>query len=174
MRTSVLSCLLFFSFLAAAVAQPATLPAPIIVETQHVSVVLTVGENQKLYQTYLGTKLADAADYRRLPNRHEAYVTAGTDNLFEPAIRLLHPDGNPSLALVFADKQVRKMDDNVTETIIRLRDPQYPVEVTLHFAAFFREDVIKTWTEIRHREKSRWCSRATLRPCCTSTRASTG
>ena len=150
---SALSCCLLLINCLAAVAQPAASPAPIIVETQHVSVVLTVGENHKLYQTYLGSKLADAADYGRLPNRHEAYVTAGTDNLFEPAIRLLHPDGNPSLALVFADKQISKKDDNVTETTIRLRDPQYPVEVVLHFAAFFREDVIKTWTEIWHREK---------------------
>ena len=141
----IFSCLLLINCLAVG-AQPAASPAPIIVETQHVSVVLRVGENHKLYQTYLGTKLANAADYGRLPNRHEAYVTAGTDNLFEPAIRLLHPDGNPSLALVFADKQVLKKDDNVTETTIRLRDPQYPVEVVLHFAAFFREDVIKTWT----------------------------
>ncbi|WP_303310841.1 alpha-galactosidase [Hymenobacter sp. BT730] len=127
--------------------------SPIVIETQHVSMVLAVGENQKLYQTYLGAKLASAADYAQLPRFHEAYVPAGTDNLFEPAIRVLHPDGNPSLVLTFADQKTNQTSEGVTETTIRLRDPQYPVEVLLHFAAFYREDVIKTWTEIRHREK---------------------
>ncbi|WP_460614468.1 alpha-galactosidase [Hymenobacter seoulensis] len=136
--------------MASAMAQPTP---PIVIETEHVSMVLAVGENQKLYQTYLGTKLANTAEYQQLQHRHEAYVPAGTDNLFEPAIRVVHPDGNPSLALTFADQKTTKSGDDVTETVIRLRDPQYPVEVLLHFAAYFQEDVIKTWTEIRHREK---------------------
>ena len=147
------TCLLLLGA-AAALAQPAA-PAPqnIVVETQHTSLLLTVGANQKLYQRYLGAKLANAADYDLLPFRHEAYVTAGTDNLFEPALRVVHPDGNASLALAFADKQTAKPSDGVTETTIRLRDPKYPVDVVLHFVAYFQEDVIKTWTEIRHREK---------------------
>ena len=127
-------------------------PAPIAIETEHVSLVLTVGDNHKLYQTYLGPKLAGAADHRLLLNRHEAYVPAGTDNLFEPALRIIHPDGNPSLALEFADVQTSKTGDDITTTTVRLRDPKYPVEVQLHFTAYNKEDVIKTWTEIVHRE----------------------
>ena len=127
-------------------------PAPIAIETEHVSLVLTVGDNHKLYQTYLGPKLVGAADHRLLLNRHEAYVPAGTDNLFEPALRIIHPDGNPSLALEFADVQTSKTGDDITTTTVRLRDPKYPVEVQLHFTAYNKEDVIKTWTEIVHRE----------------------
>ena len=40
-----------------------------------------------------------------------------------------------------------------TETIIRLRDDQYPVDVTLYYIAYPKEDVIKTWSEISHQEK---------------------
>jgi alpha-galactosidase len=88
-----------------------------------------------------------------MPAPNEAYVPAGTDNLFEPAIGLVHADGNPSLALVFADVQTNKSGDDLTTTTVHLRDPAYPVDVWLHFAAYQHEDVIKTWTEIRHREK---------------------
>ena len=143
------SALFLFLIQFTAVAQS---PAPIAIETEHVSLVLAVGDNHKLYQTYLGTKLAPA-DRQPLPYRHEAYVPAGTDNLFEPALRVVHPDGNPSLALEFADVQTSKTGDDVTMTTVRLRDPKYPVEVQLHFAAYYKEDVIKTWTEIVHREK---------------------
>lgn len=135
-------------------------PPPIVVETQHLSLVLAVGDNQKVYQTYFGTKLVNAQDYNLLPKTHEAYVPAGTDNLFEPALRVVHADGNPSLALAFVSVETVAVKGNAaaaadagSETIIRLRDPQYPVEVQLHFAAFYNEDVIKTWTEIRHQEK---------------------
>ncbi len=127
--------------------------SPIVIETEHVSLVLAVGQRQKLYQTYLGPKLATAAEYQQLPQRHEAYPPAGTDNLFEPALRVVHADGNPALALQYADVQTSKAGEGVTNTTIRLRDPLYPVEVQLHFVAYQREDVIKTWTEIVHREK---------------------
>ena len=132
---------------------PAALVAPtIIVETEHVSLVLSVGANHKLYQRYLGAKLASAADYAPLPFRHEAYVPAGTDNLFEPALRIVHADGNPSLALEFVDVQTQPIADGVANTTIRLRDPKYPVDVQLHFVAYAKEDVIKTWREVVHRE----------------------
>lgn len=137
-------------------------PLPIAIETAHVSLVLAVGDNRKLYQTYLGPKLS-ATDRLRLPPPgpfdaympapNEAYVPAGTDNLFEPALGLIHADGNPALALVFADVQTSNAGDNLTTTTVHLRDPAYPVDVLLHFAAYQREDVIKTWMEIRHREK---------------------
>ena len=160
------ACLLWLLALSAALAQPAPaanqrsasakpagLPRPIIIETARTSLVLMVGENRKVYQHYLGRKLATAADYNLLPFRHEAYVTAGTDNLFEPAIRVIHADGNPSLALFYVDQQTAKKGEGVTETSVRLRDPQYPLDVVLHFAAYEQEDVIKTWTEVRHQEK---------------------
>ncbi|WP_046243342.1 alpha-galactosidase [Hymenobacter terrenus] len=156
----VYGCLLLFARITPALAQ--TPPPPIAIETEHISLVLTVGGNQKLYQTYLGAKLTEA-DKQLLPKPgpfdayapapNEAYVPAGTDNLFEPAIRVVHADGNPGLALAFADVKTSQTGDNLTTTTVHLRDPVYPVDVLLHFAAYQKEDVIKTWTEIKHREK---------------------
>ncbi len=126
----------------------------IAVETNNVSLVLTVGENQKLYQSYLGEKLKNgSSEYANMEAEHEAYVPAGTDNLFEPAIRLTHTDGNPSLDLRYASHKTESKGNNVALSTISLKDPKYPVEVLLHFEAYQQEDIIKTWTEIKHQEK---------------------
>src|SRR5204862_499981 len=71
---------------------------------------------------------------------------------FEPAIRMIHADGNPSLELQYVSSSNKKQDNNVGTTTIVLKDPVYPVEVMLHYTSYFNEDVIKAWTEIRHNE----------------------
>jgi len=125
----------------------------ILIETNNTSLVFSVGKNQKLYQVYLGEKLLNPEDYKTLPNQHEAYVPSGTDNLFEPAIKMLHNDGNPSLELLVTDDKVTS-NGNVITTSILLKDSKYPVEVRLNFVAFQKENIIKTWTEIKHQEKN--------------------
>ncbi|WP_315814638.1 glycoside hydrolase family 36 N-terminal domain-containing protein [Paraflavitalea speifideaquila] len=74
------------------------------------------------------------------------------DNQFEPAIRLVHNDGNPSLELKYVSHQTTKTEE-VAQTDVVLKDPVYPVEVTLHYTAYYHSDVIKSWAEIQHREK---------------------
>jgi alpha-galactosidase len=140
------------------------------IETENTALVLKVGKNQQVYQTYFGEKLVDAADYEAISRentkrfavndgnplidlRHVAYPTFGTDNLFEPAIRMTHNDGNPSLDLQFQSESSQKLDENVVETLIKLKDPMYPVYVTLHYKAFYKEDVMELWMEIQHQEK---------------------
>ena len=125
----------------------------ILIETNNTSLAFSVGKNHKLYQIYLGEKLMNPEDYKTLPNQHEAYVPSGMDNLFEPAIKMLHNDGNPSLELLVADNKVTR-DGNVITTSILLKDSKYPVEVRLNFVAFQKENIIKTWTEIKHQEKN--------------------
>jgi alpha-galactosidase len=122
------------------------------IETKSFQLVLSVGKNQKLYQSYLGKKIVNGI--RELPTgKHEAYIPSGMDNLFEPAIRIMHADGNPSLELLYVSQETVKQDNNVSSTTIHLKDPKYPVEVNLHFTAFYNEDIIKTWTDIKHNEK---------------------
>ncbi|WP_068840586.1 alpha-galactosidase [Flavobacterium chilense] len=140
------------------------------IETQNTALILKAGKNGLLYQSYLGTKLKDNSGYNLLSKentksfvindgnplvnlRHQAYPTFGTDNLFESAIRVTHNDGNPSLELFYISHQTEKIDSNVTETIVNLKDPVYPVEVKLHYKAFYNENVIEQWTEILHHEK---------------------
>lgn len=142
----------------------------ISLETENSALVLKVGKNKKLYQTYFGTKLNNSAEYELISKentkkfvvndgnplvdlRHAAYPVFGTDNLFEPAIRMTHNDGNPSLELEYQSHASQKTDSNTTETIIKLKDPQYPVFVNLHYKIFYKEDVMESWTEIEHQEK---------------------
>jgi alpha-galactosidase len=120
-------------------------------ETAHLQLLLSVNEKGKVFQSYLGEKLLQYTSVA--PGKHEAYIPAGTNNLFEPAISVTHTDGNPSLELIYANQKTEKTDDNVSITTITLKDPKYPFEVLLHIAAYYKEDIFKSWTEIRHQEK---------------------
>jgi alpha-galactosidase len=111
------------------------------------------GRDGRLYQSYLGSKFDNISTLNEVRDvRHLAYATFGTDNLFEPAIRLTHNDGNPSLELKYVSHNVEKTDPDITITSIVLKDPEYPVEVTLHFKAFLSEDVIEQWVDIVQKE----------------------
>lgn len=126
---------------------------PVVIETKTTALVYKAGMQNKLVQAWFGEKLANPADYEMIFGRHEAYVPSGTDNLYEPAVRMLHNDGNPSLALVFENAEVSRENENVVKTIISLKDEVYPVSVKLCFRAFYNEDIIESWTEISHSEK---------------------
>ncbi|MES2006444.1 MAG: alpha-galactosidase [Bacteroidota bacterium] len=140
------ACLLFFSTLSAQSKKT------ILVETRHSSLVFTIGANQRLSQHYFGKRLVNPAEYDLIKTSHDAYPTAGMDHQFEPAIRVVHADGNPSLDLLFVKETQQKIDDNTIITDITLKDPVYPVEVTLHFSAYFNEDIIKSSMDISHKE----------------------
>jgi alpha-galactosidase len=111
------------------------------------------GRDGRLYQSYLGSKLGNIESLSQLRDPgHPAYATFGTDNLFEPAIRMTHNDGNPSLELKYVSYKTERTDANVTITRILLKDPEYPVEVTLIIKTFSAEDVIEQWVEIVQKE----------------------
>ena len=124
----------------------------ILLETKNIALVLSVANNQRVTQSYLGKKISGTTGYASFSGGREVYLTAGMENQFEPAIRMVHADGNPSLELKYVSHQTNKKE-NVTTTDIVLKDPMYPSEVVLHYTTYFNEDVIKTWTEIKHREK---------------------
>jgi alpha-galactosidase len=128
----------------------------IAISTAHTNLVYRVnGRDGRLYQSYLGPKLDNISILSQTRDAgHLAYATYGTDNLFEPAIRMTHNDGNPSLELKYVSHNVEKSDANVTITHILMKDSEYPVEVTLHVRAFTAEDVIEQWTDIVQKEKN--------------------
>jgi alpha-galactosidase len=127
------------------IAQP-----PIVIETKNFAMVFTIGANKRVYQSYLGKKLSQA-EYYNLKGGREAYLTAGMDNQFEPGIRIVHTDGNPSLELKY-EGQTQTYNGNITTTIIKLKDPVYPVEVALHYISYTDEDLVKSHAEIKHKE----------------------
>ena len=127
---------------------------PVIqIHTDNSSLIFHVADNGRLYQSYLGKKLNHETDISHLPQGTEAYITHGMEDYFEPAIHILHNDGNPSLLLKYVSHETKAVSQGVNETIITLGDDKYPVTVKLHYVTYPAEDIIKTYTEISHEEK---------------------
>ena len=135
------------------------------ISTDNTDLVLRVGDNKRLYQVYLGEKLLHDADLQQLDwpvhagsdgsvsrRGWEVYSGSGNEEYFEPAIGVTHSDGNPSTWLRYVSSSSKEVEGG-RQTDIVLRDDQYPLEVTLHYVAYPAENVIKTWSEIRHDEK---------------------
>lgn len=135
------------------------------ISTNNTDLVLQVGDNGRLYQTYFGQKLLYEQDLQNFPwyvhagsdgsvstRGWEVYSTSGNEDYFEPALAITHNDGNASTYLYYVSSSSESVDGG-TETIINLRDDQYPVDVTLHYIAYPEENVIKTWSEAKHQEK---------------------
>lgn len=135
------------------------------ISTDNTDLVLEVGPNNRLYQTYLGPRLMFESDLHNLSwSQHaasdvsvsargwEAYSTSGNEDFFEPALGITHSDGNMTTYLYYVDSTQKPVDGG-TLTRINLRDDRYPVDVTLNYVAYPKENVIKTWSEISHREK---------------------
>ncbi|MDE6263948.1 MAG: hypothetical protein K2M11_02270 [Paramuribaculum sp.] len=135
------------------------------IATDNTDLVLEVGPNRRLYQTYLGPKLKHSEDLQNLSwNQYagsdgsvstrgwEVYSTSGNEDFFEPALGITHSDGNMTTYLYYVDSSQEEVPGG-THTRINLRDDKYPVAVTLNYVAYPKENVIKTWSEISHSEK---------------------
>ncbi|WP_080904146.1 alpha-galactosidase [Parabacteroides sp. Marseille-P3160] len=136
------------------------------ISTHETDLILKVAQNGRLYQSYLGAKLLQESDIAKLPvyvrggtdgsvstRGWEVYPGSGAEDYFEPAFSIQHNDGNLTTVLNYVSHQTRPLDANVTETTVLLKDKVYPVEVTLHYISYANENVIKTWSEILHKEK---------------------
>ena len=132
----------------------------ILISTNETDLILQVAPNGRLYQTYLGNKLVNESEFENLSWN----IQAGTDGSVSTrgwevypcsgaAFAIQHNDGNMTSIFKYVSSESKKLDNNVTETIISLKDDVYPVEAKLHYVTFAKENVIKAWTEIRHMEK---------------------
>ena len=144
--------LLFFLLSSFSLLQAADKPL-IKIETERTSLIYQVADNGRLYQKYLGKKLNHDSDIQYLPQGTEAYLTHGMEDYFEPAIHIRHNDNNSSLLLKYVDHSSNAIDNGVNETVITLKDDKYPVTVKLHYVAYGKENIIRTFTEISHEEK---------------------
>lgn len=130
------------------------------ISTAATDLIFQVGTNGRLYQSYLGPRFINGMDMECLSKDRnvaaqgwEVYPGSGMEDYFEPALGITHHDGNMTTLLKFVSQEVRRIDTNVEETIITLKDEVYPIEVKLHYVSFAKENVIKSWSEICHREK---------------------
>jgi alpha-galactosidase len=128
------------------------------------ALVLQTDKDQRLRTIYFGEPLVDVEDYKSVYGMYRfndghigitnaAYTPAGTWNMSTPAIQVKHADGNRSLELIYESHQVQQLDANVSLTSIVLKDPVYPLQVTMYYKVYANEDVFEQWTEIKHEEK---------------------
>ena len=135
------------------------------ISTHDIDLILQTSPANRLYQVYFGEKLASTADFSKFDWKvypgsdgsycargHEVYACSGTEDYFEPALAITHADGNLTTYLYYKGSEQKAVNGG-TETIIHLADDQYADEVTLHYVAYQKENVIKTWSEIKHNEK---------------------
>lgn len=132
------------------------------ITTDNTELAFEVGPDRRLYQTYFGPRLLSEEDLKNLSwNRPagtgstgalEVYSTSGNEDYFEPALGVIHGNGNMTTYLYYEGSSVENIDGG-THTRINMRDDRYPLAVTLNYVAYPKENVIKTWTEISHREK---------------------
>ncbi|MDO5570631.1 MAG: alpha-galactosidase [Bacteroidales bacterium] len=159
MLTTAVSCLSLLSIHAAEQKQ-------IRISTDNTDLILQVEDNGRLYQSYFGEKLLNEQDLKNLswnireasdqtvtPYGWEVYSCSGNDDYFEPALSVTHNDGNMTSYLYYQSSSSQPVEGGI-ETIINLKDDKYPLNVTLHYIAYTKEDVIKAWSEISHQEKN--------------------
>lgn len=128
------------------------------IETDATDLVLKIADNKRVYQSYFGEKLSDISELstvtRTTDNKlWEAYPVSGGEDFFEPAFAIQHNDGNLTSFVYYVRHEVKQHDANVTETVIELADDVYPLNIQLHYMSYAKENIIKTWSEIIHKEK---------------------
>jgi alpha-galactosidase len=154
MTKKVLSILFFLIV----VTHTAVKSQTIYISTNETELVLQTAQNMRLYQLYLGPRLSNQNDYTSIKSRSdgqawEAYPVSGTETYFEPAFGIRHNDGNMTTVLQYVSHNVKQITDDVTETVITLKDALYPVQVKLYYRTFAKENIIQSWSEISHNEK---------------------
>ena len=136
------------------------------IETAKNALVLTTDKDNRLRVAYFGKRLGQSKEYAEIPKQSRqndddnvgilnmAYTTSGGTNLVEPALQITHADGNTSTELFYASHETTKLDDNVSQTTVVLRDPAYPIEVTLFYRTYFKENVVEQWSVIKNNDKT--------------------
>lgn len=135
------------------------------ISTHNSTLLLQTDREMRLRTVYFGEALNDTAEYAAVSGMYNyfdnnaginnaAYTPAGTWNISEPAIQVVHGDGNGSLELKYVSHHHETLDDNVSLTRIVTEDDVYPFRVILFYKTWKRENVIEQWTEIEHEEAS--------------------
>lgn len=153
----ILKSLAFFTalvFAVISVASNTTLAAPtpqqrLPLKTDHFEVNFDVGDDGRLYQRTLTVTTSAETNERT----DEAYPQFGDGYVWEPAVQVVHADGNTSTKLAYESVARTPEAAGREVTRIKLRDPAYPFEVTLCFRAHHERDLLEQWTEIRHHER---------------------
>jgi alpha-galactosidase len=138
--------------------------ALIVIETKDNALVLKSDNENRLLTNHFGKRLSQPSDYANIDAQYRftdqnagifshVYTPSGSWNMMEPALTIIHADGNTSSELLYDSHSVQKIDENVTLTSVVLKDPAYPVEVTLFYKTYAKENTIEQWSVIKNKEK---------------------
>jgi len=134
------------------------------IETSSHALVLQTDTANRLWIVYFGKRLLNGKDYLASAQQYHysaanagiynnAYTPSGTWNLSEPALELLHSDGNPSTELKYVGYQTQQEGENVSLTSVTLIDPVYKTTVKLFYRTWYLENVFEQWASITNNEK---------------------
>ena len=135
-------------------------PQAIEVATDDLLMVLTVSDDGAVLFRHFGGRIADPEafsaykSYRRADHGTdpEAYPAMGGRSFREPALRVVHGDGDLNTELRYVSHDVLERDGgNVVETTVRMADP-CGLQVNLVYTAYRRENVIAMHSEIVNSE----------------------
>ncbi len=118
------------------------------VSTKGLTLNFQVGDDGRLYQTPIGGPAAKGRYHRD----DEAFPQAGDGYIWEPALELVHADGNTSTTLAFDGVTRTNVSPDIELVRIHLHDPAYPCQVFVCFRAHHSQDVLEEWIEVLHQE----------------------
>lgn len=118
------------------------------IDTKDTSLIMRADESGMLVTEYYGKKLSDVSaflkrkDYIR-PDaaRRYSFPTRGGRNFKEPALSVIHPDGDMNADLV-VESAKRDGDEKIVRTEILLKDVKKKFYLKLIFKAYIEENVI--------------------------------
>jgi alpha-galactosidase len=117
------------------------------IRTKGFAINFQVGDDGRLYQFPVG-----GDPNSKLKRDDELYPQAGDGYVWEPALEIVHSDGNTSTALLYDGLTRTNESAGIELTRVHFHDPAYPCEVAVCFRAHRDEDLVEQWVEIRHEE----------------------
>lgn len=125
------------------------------VSTPNTMMLLHADEGEDLRLAYFGAKTANpwqVGDAGADLNFSALPAFGTVDMIHQPALQVLHANGDLNLELVVDGVQTRT-EGNAVLTTVTMKDKVQPFEVRLCYKAYTTVDMIETWTEITHHEK---------------------
>lgn len=128
-------------------------PQVINIEAGQLQLSLLRANDGRLYQLAFGDKKEQVSIPGKTPVREtEWYPCYGNGYIAEPSLQVTHADGNTSTDLQYKNHETIRKEES-EETIIHLKDDNYPFFVDIHLICYAAYNMMEIWTEIRHAEQ---------------------
>ncbi len=135
----------------------------IAIESAEYAIIMQTDRLKRLRHIYWGQKLSNPNQYASIARQlryngnnedvfNHAYTPSGTWNIAEPALHILHADGNPSTELEYKQHHTELLMENVSLTTIDLIDPLHKTEVRISYKVYQKENVFEQWATIKNNE----------------------